>query len=204
MFAELDPAGRAGSDEREFASVLESFNELVRLFHDSEVSSEVHVVNAVETEAFESCDHLALDVGAGFKAEALADLSANGRSTADSDVFRRIGDGSVNPRGVVLFVKSADRASDDTLTAVDAGGIGERKFKLAADRGIVASVLCADGADRLDLVTDGNASAAKNTLTVVADDGRRRFVDIGFLLVGVEVVLVHAELIGKTLEFAGR
>ena len=106
--------------------------------------------------------------------------------------------------GIVLFVQCADGTCNYTLTAVYATGGCKILFKRAADSSVIASVLCADGADALNSVAGAYAAAAENTFIGVADDGRAGVFDLKLILADRgEIVLFNAEVMRVFLKFAG-
>ena len=204
MFAVLNPSGRAGCDERESSAVLNSAEELSSLFHDGEVSCEVHVVYAVEAELLESCNHLTFCVSAGLIAEAFADRSAYGGCAADSNVLCGICDSVEDLLCVVLFVESTNGASNDTLTAVDTCCFSEILFECASDLCVVTAVNSTDRADTLELFTSSYAAAAEDTLVIIANDGNGGSIEVlMFLLCAVaEAILIALIFLSEILEFA--
>ena len=205
VFAVLNPSGRAGSDERELAAVLESAEEFGSFFHDGKVSGEVHVVYAVEAELLESSNHLAFGVGTGFIAEAFTDGSTNGRSAADSNMLGRIGDRVEDLLGVVLFVKSANGTCNNALTAVDTRSFSELSIEERSNLGVETTVHHADRTDTLHLIAGSNAAAAEDTLVGVTNDGNGRVVDFElFLVVAVSKLgFIAVVFLSELLEFAG-
>ena len=202
VFAVLDPTGRAGCDEREVLAFLHSAEEFGCFFHDGKVCGEVHVVNAVKANAFESGNHLTFGIHAGLDAEAFADGGTDGRRGADRNVFGGIVDGIPNFFGVILFVERAYRASNDTLTAGYARGSCERLIECGADLCIEAAVERFDDADALHILTSGNATAAKDTFVVVTNEESGAFVLETFHVSACETVLVgHAEIAAELLQF---
>jgi hypothetical protein len=115
----------------------------------------------------------------------------------------RIVDSSEYRSGIVLLIESTGGAGNDTLTAVDAGGICQLQTVGRLDFCIVTTIGCTDGTNALQLVTSSNTAAAKDTLGIVTNDGNRRIVDIEDLLIGGEVVFIYTVLVAELLQFTG-
>jgi hypothetical protein len=171
MLTVLDPTGGARGDHGQSAAVLNTAEQLVCFLNDGQVSSQVHVIYAVKAKSLESGNHLTLNVGTGLIVEALTKLSANGRSGADEDMLVGICQSLEYLIGIVSLIQSANGASYDTLTAVDAGGLSQSSLECATDLSIKATVVSTDYADALSLLTSGNAATAQNALAVVTNNG---------------------------------
>ena len=91
---------------------------------------------------------------------------------------------------IVLLIESTNGTSNDTLTAVYAGCLCEVALKCATDNCVIATVLCADSTDALELVTCCGATTAKDTLIGIADDGYAGVIDGKLLIVGIEIVFL--------------
>ena len=101
-----------------------------------------------------------------------------------------------------MLFRSANGTSNDTLTAVYARGLGERHLKCGSNVCIKSTVVSADNADTLNYLTSCYATAAKDTLVVIADDGGS-VVDLILVLNATEACLVNAVLVAKLLKLAG-
>jgi hypothetical protein len=203
VLTELDPSGRARGNHLQCAAVLYSSKELGCLFHNGQVSRQVHVINTVKSKTLQRGNHLALAVGTGLIAKALADLSANRRSGTNENVLVRICNRIHNLVRVVSLVESANGTCHDTLTAIDTAGLAQALLKNRTDVRIEASVICSDYTNSLYLLTCGNATTAKNALIVVTNDGGR-VVDLISVPNTAELVLIHTVLIAELLKLAGR
>ena len=201
MLAVLDPSGRAGSDERQSATLLNASDELGRLLDDGQVSGHVHVVHTLKAQRLDCRDHLAFHIGSRLVAEALADLGAHGRSSADQDVLLGISQRLKHLIGIVTLIECAHGAGNDALSAVDAGGGLQRRFKRRGDVRIKAAVIGTDNADALDLLADCHAAPAKNALVVIPDD-RRLIINFVVIHDALEPALGHAVLAAQSLQFA--
>ena len=108
-----------------------------------------------------------------------------------------------NLRSIVLLIESSHRASYDTLTAVDAGRLTERKIEGRSDLCVVTAVNGADGTDFLEIGAGSYTATAKDTLVVIADDsGRGSVKRLFFLLCCREVIFVTAEVACELLKLA--
>ena len=104
--------------------------------------------------------------------------------------------------GIVSLIKSANRTCNDTLSTVDTAGLTECLFKDRSNMRIKSSVISTDYTDLLNVLTCSNATTAKNTLVVVANDGSG-VVDLVFVLYAAELFLVYAVLVAELLKLAG-
>ena len=64
MLAELDPAGGAGGDHGQHAAVSHTVDQLVRFFHNGQVSAEVSVKDLRKAQTAQRSSHLSGDTGA--------------------------------------------------------------------------------------------------------------------------------------------
>ncbi len=178
-------------------------DELGAFLHDGDVSGVVHVEYAVEAEALEGGDHLALDVGADRHAELFAELYADGGSGTDDDVLGGISKRVPDLLGVVALLKSTCGANGDALAAVDAAGFRKTHLESGCDVGLETAPVGADDGSMLVVFADGDAAAAEDALAVVADEVDRGIVNIGLQLFA-ELILVRIALIflGKGLQLA--
>ncbi len=203
MLAVFYPSGRAGGYHREHAAVLDSAEELVRLFDNSEIRAEVGVKDLVEAEASERRDHLALNIGADMHSEALAESDADRRRGVNNDELLGIVDSLENLCSVVFLIYSAGRAVDDALTAGDARHGIERSLERRADMGVKSAGVHADNGDVLSL-TCCDAAAAENALAVVSYHMNSGIVVFVNRIRAVETgLIVNAELLAELLELAG-
>ena len=198
----VDPARRAGSDLREDTLVLDAEEELLRLFHDGEVSAEVGIEDAVEAQTMEGSDHLAGAVFfADLVAEFLSDGRADGRSGLDDDIFAG-GHGHIDFVDLSLLRESAGRANLDALAALDARNFSEGTVRGRSDDGVEATLLETEDADALGFFAPFDAAAAEDALAGVADDAR------GGIIIGrggfgaKEAVVLRAGDVGDVEEFA--
>ena len=203
VLAELDPARRAGGDDRQLAAVLHAVNELVRFFHDGHIGTEIGIVDLIEAKAAQSCDHLAFYVRADRHAKLFAERCAHSRSRLHDDDLFGIVDGIDDVLRVVLLGQSAGRAGDDALAAGNAGHFAERHLKCAADLGIETAVVCADDGDVL-LLAGCHAAAAQDALCVISFKVQRAVI----LLAGgnrafIAVFAVDAHIVAELLQLAG-
>ena len=171
MFAVLNPTRRAGGNQRQCAAVLNTIDQLVSLFQDSQVCREVGIKYAVESQTVQCSGHLSFYNGSNRKSEAFAQTHTNGRCCLNDNELIRIFQCSLNLSGRILLIEGAHRASCHALSAVYAAGLCKRKVKGTSDVCIESTVVCADYADSLKVFTGSHASSAKNTFVVVSDDG---------------------------------
>ena len=135
---------------------------------------------------------------------AYAEAGADGRSRLDDDRLGRIAQGRDDLAGIVSLRKSAGRADRDTLSAVDAAGIGQGHLKGRADVGLEAAVVGADAGDALSGLADSGTTAAKDTFAVVTVHMDGAVIDLRRSLVAiVEALILDAKLDGQALELAG-
>ena len=133
MFAELNPSGRAGSDERKLSAALNSVEKLICFFDDGEVGRKVGVKHAVKSEAAKCCNHLALNICSNGHTEALTESCTDGRSGVNNNLLGRIVKSLPNLIGVVLLIERTNRAGYDTLTAGDTCNFIKILIKCASD-----------------------------------------------------------------------
>ena len=202
FFAVFDPAGRAGGDHRESTAVGETTDKLGAFFHYRKVGGEVGIEYLIEAEATERSGEFSGNGSTYREAEFLAESSTDGGSGLDDDVFGRIGKSGIDFGGAVFFMESADGASEDTLAAVYAGGIGKGFAVDGADGGLYTALGNADSADFLNVVAGGDAAAAADTFAVIADDGRTDIVILSLGFGAVEGIFVYAVFFAECLKFA--
>ena len=100
-------------------------------------------------------------------------------------------------------MESANRACYDALSAVYAGSLSKRKFERTADVCSKTSVVSADNADTLILLTSCNASSAEDALVVISYYGWRRSIDNEFILsTCIVFCVVNSVSLAESLEFA--
>ena len=182
--AELDPSGRTGGYHRQNAAVLYALNKFVGFLHDGEVGAEVGVEYLIEAQSAERRSHLALNVGAYRHAEALAEGNSDGRSGVNNNVLLGIRNSREYIVDLILLGESAGRTCDDTLSAGNAGNVGEL---LLIDKLLAAGC---------------HAATAEYALLVVSHKMRGGIVDLGRSHSSVILVLVHAVLIAELLKLA--
>ena len=203
VLTELDPAGRAGGDHRQLAAVLHTIQELVGFFHDGQVSTEVGIEDLVEAETAQRSSHLALGIGADGLAEFFRQSGTDSGSGLHDHILVGIGNGLGHVVDAGFLIQSAHGADSDTLTAADAGGVGQVHLEGGADVGLEAAVVGADNADALILLTGSNTATAQDALGVVADHVGSGLVDLGGVLVaGVEVLVLDTVLTAQSLQLA--
>jgi len=168
VFAVFNPTGRARSDEGERTVALKTFDKFGAFFHDGDVSSNVNVNNRVEAESVESCNHLTFNVCTDRHIEAFAEGSSDSGSGSNDNVFVGIGKSVPNFLSVVFFVDSANGAVNNALTASDTGNVFEVEAESGTDVGYEASFVSADNANALNVVTNSNATTAKNAFIVIS------------------------------------
>lgn len=105
MLAELDPARRAGGDDRQLAAVLHAVNELVCFFHDGHIGTEIGIVDLIEAKAAQGHDHFAFYVRADWHTEPFAERRHSRSRLHDNDLFRIV-DGVDDLLGIVLSVRA--------------------------------------------------------------------------------------------------
>ena len=83
MLDEVDPSGAAAGENRQILSGFDTFNDLVALFHDGEVSGEVGIKDFVKSQSAESGNQFSGHGSAGFKTEFLTDSNTDARESID-------------------------------------------------------------------------------------------------------------------------
>ena len=218
MFDEVDPARAAAREDRHLRGdgrifealaslhggeeVFHAANEFVAFFHDGKVGGEVRVEHFVKTESAETGDQFARDRRAGLEAEFLTDCDADGGGRADDDGLGRIVDGVPDFLDIADTGDGTDGAGVDALTAERAGRVGERDHAGGTDLRGEAAADARQGADGLDLIADGFATAAHDALGEVAHDGFAGVVDVEFVGFAFEFDIADAEFGSESLEFA--
>ena len=203
MLTELNPSGRARCDQGQLSAVLNALDELMCFLNDREVGGKVHVVNSVKSEAAKRSSHLAFNIGTGFISEALAESCTNRGSRTDRNMLRGIGESLKHTRGIILLIKSTDRACNDALTAGNAGGLGKSLIECRSNLGIETAVDRTDRAYTL-MFTGTDAAAAKDTLIVVSHEERSGSVYCLFGSRALEIVGIRTEIVCKLLKLAIR
>ena len=202
VFAVFDPTGRAGCDKGKIFAFLHSAEEFGCFFHNGKVGGKVHIVNTVEAEAFESSNHLAFCIHAGFNAEAFTECCADGRSGANSNVLGRIAERFPDGLSIVFFIKCTNRASNDTLTAGDTRGSCERIFESSTDYGVETTIERFNDTDALHHLTSGNATAAKDTFIIVTNEEGSAFIFCVRDVFACETIFVfNTEVAAELLQF---
>ena len=105
---------------------------------------------------------------------------------------------------IVLLVKSAYRAGNYTLTAGNARGGSERKLESGSDMRIEAAVIRTYDSDTLHILAGTYATAAENTLLIVANEKCRALIvsRLGILALKMLLIVytvVAAELLKLTI-----
>jgi hypothetical protein len=202
FFAIFDPTGAAACDHGKRAAVFESAEKLGALFHNGKVSREVGIEYLIEAETAECGNELAGNRGTDLHTEFFAEGRSYCGSRLNDYVLGGIVKSRINVCGAVLFVQCADRTSEDTLTAVDAGAVSKAHTEDTADGGVKSTLCNADSADLLNAVTSRYTATAGDTFGVIANDGGRNFVDGRFGLVAIEGITVNAVFLTELLKLA--
>ena len=172
MLAELDPARAARCEHRKCLSALYALDKLVSLLHDSEVGSNVHIKHAVCAESSDSSNHFAFNICAHRHIESLTESSSYSRSCEEYYLLLGVCQSVPNLVLVALFTQSADRASNDTLTAAYARRLHEVLIESTVNTGLETSVDLADNGNALNVLAGSDTSHALNALVVISDEIR--------------------------------
>ena len=173
----VDPARGAGSDHRKHAALGQAVQKLRAFLHDREVGAEVDVVDALEAESAESCDHLAGDRRSDRIAELLAQGCSDSRSRLNNHVLA-LAERFVDLTDLGLLHESAGRADAHALAALDARRVRKASVLGRGDKGLEASVLKAQDAEAVRVLASRDAAAAEDALGCVADKARSQLVEI--------------------------
>ena len=201
MLAELDPSRRAGGNHRQNALVLNASDQLGCLLDNGQVGGQIHIEHAVKAQSLQRGNHLALGIGTRLVAEALTDLRTDRRCGTDENVLVGICQRLEDLIGIIALVQRTDRAGNDALSAVDAGGVRQRFAECGADVGIKPAVVRADDTDSLHLCAGCHTATAENALVVVADD-RRLVIDLIVIDHTLKAGLIHAVFAAERLQLA--
>ncbi len=175
VFGEVDPARGAGGDHRQDSAIGQTAEEFGSFFHDGQVSAEVDIVDAFETEAAQGSDHLTGGRSADLVAEFLTDGGADSRSDLDNDMLAGF-DSGIDLADLGLFKQSAGRADIDTLTALDTRRVGEAAVLGRGDDSLEAAVFKTEDPQAMSIGTAGDAAAAEDTLGGIADKSRSKLI----------------------------
>ena len=119
MLTEFNPAGTAGSDERQFAAVFDPVQQLRAFLHNGKVRRRVNIKNFAETKAFQSANHIGGDRGANFKAEFFSQSRPDCRCRNGYHMQIFVCQGVPNFFRVVFFPECTNRTNSYTLPAID-------------------------------------------------------------------------------------
>ncbi len=143
-------------------------------FQNGKICSDVGIVDLIKAKSAQSCNHLALDIGANRHTKAFAQSNTDRRSCIDNDMFGRIGNCLQYLCGVVLFRKRTGRADSNTLTAGNAGSGSKRLLKCTCDMSMESTFIGTNDTDGLVCTASSNTAAAKDTLVVITIHMYRR------------------------------
>ena len=196
MLAELDPAGRAAGDHGQHAAVSHTVDQLVRFFHNGQVSAEIGVEDLRKAQTAQRGGHLAGNAGADRHAEFFTQRSAHGGSRLHDHMLGAVGQRVPNVRDSVLLGQSAHGAGCDALSAVDAGHLTQLHVEGAFDGGLKAAHHRSDHAHLLHIGAGAHAAAAQDALVVVADDAVGAAVHFVFIAsTGEAFAVLHAQFL---------
>jgi hypothetical protein len=102
----------------------------------------------------------------------------------------------------LFLMKSAHRACENALTAIDTGGVRKTHIIGGSDFGLKPAVDKGEQTDLLHLLTGVDTPAALDALGVVAHDGSGQIVDFASASYAVERIAADAVFFTQILEFA--
>jgi len=171
----VDPSGRAGGDHRKNTAVFDPAEKLCSLFHNGEVSGKVGVINLIEAETSECCNHLTCYCGTNGHTEFLAQSGTYCGSSLNNNVHSGL-HSSIDLIDLALLHQSAGGAHAYALSALDTGRINEAAVLGGRNDGVKAAVFKAEDSHTVCILATCNATSAKDTLGGITNNRGRKLV----------------------------
>ena len=140
LFHKLDPARRTACEHWQDTALRYPLREFGSLFHNGQVRGKGCIEHAGKSDPAKRSDHFPVDILSRFHTKLLRQADRDGRGVLYNHHFFRVGECSHHFIDIGMFRKSAGRADNNALSAIDAGGNIQSLVKRSADIGFASAI----------------------------------------------------------------
>ena len=168
VFAELNPARRAGGYQRQHSASSDSVDKLCALFHDGKVGTCVGIENLVEAQHPQSRNHLTGYIRSDRISEFLSQSCSDSRSRLNNYIFILVVKSIPYGVDISVLLQRSRRAYVDALTAAYAYGVVKSSVSRCSYNRVEASVYSGNRPHCLYVVADADAPSAEHAAVRVS------------------------------------